>query len=372
MRRYRQLTDDGPLSENARGLMAVVMRQGDLPRSEITQHTNLSQQSVHRITDALLGRGLLRLRKPTISGPGKPSPRVAIDPDAHVSFGLSVGTGQVTACALALTGAPIAESPVDADPNDPAAVRDTFLDLVAEWMDGTTSGRRCVGIGVAMQGYREGHADVFFPPGPLDRWRGLSLTEFLGRGTHLQTFVENNATSSAIAEHYLGAGPDQGSLAYLSFNYGFGVGLFIDGNPFIGSHGNAGEISAIFSPEQSALRPALQSLIPRLAPEGAPRHRAFQAVIGAVPASDPRVESWVAEVRPQLHLALRTLKAVADPSVVVFGGEAPDTLRQRLIEASEGAFAGQTTPNPMLTASAIAGDPAHLGAAFLPLHRLVY
>jgi predicted NBD/HSP70 family sugar kinase len=178
-------------------------------------------------------------------------------------------------------------------------------------------------------------------------------------------FTENNATCSAAAEYYLGVGAGQKDLAYLSFNYGFGVGFFFDGDTHIGARGNAGEITSIFLPEEKDSRPALGKLAERL------NQSLDQVIAGFVPNS-PVVHQWLEDTRPQLRLALRAINAVADPGIIVFGGEAPEALRALLIEQAEGTFDAYRTPSPTLLSSKLSGDAAHLGAAFLPLHELIY
>ena len=51
-------------SENERLILDIVRRQSPIARASITGHTNLTQQSVHRLIDGLLERGLLRTGAP--------------------------------------------------------------------------------------------------------------------------------------------------------------------------------------------------------------------------------------------------------------------------------------------------------------------
>ena len=65
-----------------------------------------------------------------------------------------------------------------------------------------------------------------------------------------------------------GAGLWARSFAYFSFNYGFGMGLILDGKPYFGSHRNAGEMRMFRPDDETENRPALRYLIDELRRNG--------------------------------------------------------------------------------------------------------
>lgn len=359
------------LSESERTLLSALFRQGPLPRSDLSDLTPLSQQSVHRLLEKLSEQGLVRVGDPQIRGRGKPSPTVWLDPLRYASLGVSITTERVGLCLLDLAGQPLSEVVIDAKPGNPEAVMDRLDMQLACWNSDLLSSRALIGMGVGMQGWRSGRSDSFQPPEPLNLWRGLPLTEVFGKRFDLACFAENNSTASAIAEHYLSRGDAYQSLIYLSFDYGFGGGVFVDGHALVGERGNAGELSTLFAPEEARSRPALEELLKRLRDKG----MVFETVSDMAARFDPAwpgVDDWVREVAPQLRLMIRALKAIVDPGAICFGGEAPSELRQALLRACEGAMDGHGTPSPVLRESRISGDAAHMGAAFLPLHAMVF
>ncbi|MGL4239173.1 ROK family transcriptional regulator [Tabrizicola sp.] len=360
-----------PLAKSERELLAILLREGRIPRASVTERVRLSQQSVHRLLDSLERRGFVRFGEAEIRGRGKPSPMVGLSPDRYASIGLSVTTESVFLCLLNITGQPLALERLEVAPNDPEEVLKSVEHRIASWKADELKSRDLIGIGVAMQGYRTGTADRFEPPLPLAAWRGLPLEAVLADRFGLPVVPENNATASAIAEAFLGAGGAYRSLVYLSFNYGFGAGLFVNGHPVVGDQGNAGEISLLFATEENAHRPALGELLKRVRGHGI----ALQTVSELCASFDPGwpgVADWIAETGPRLRLALRAIKAILDPAAIFFGGEAPARLRQLLIAEAQTAFADHPTPNPRLCESAITGDAAHLGAAFLPLRTQLF
>jgi predicted NBD/HSP70 family sugar kinase len=373
MKKFTTMKETERPTGSERTVMSTVLRNMPIARADITKLTNLSQQSVHRIVDNLAERDLLRLDDPYISGRGKPSPRVKIETKRFISIGISIGTEEAKVCAMDLAGQPIHQDILKVDPGEPRKLITAFEAKIAQWLNEELSQNQILGLGIAMQGHRVDRQGIFVAPSPLAKWANYPLAKEFSSHFELPVFAENNATCSATAEFYLGAGAgsDPHCLAYLSFNYGYGAGLFVERDAFLGGHGNAGEISTIFTPEQANKRPALGELVKRLN-KASYSISNIRTLIESIEPSNPVISNWLDEIKPQLCLSIRALKAVADPNEIVFGGEAPSYLRERLVETAAEAFKGQLTPNPILRVSDIPFDPAHIGAALLPLHKLIY
>ena len=360
-----------PVNASERKLLSIARQLGPIARSEVTAHSELSQQSVHRLIDNLQSKGFLRFRPATIKGRGKPSPSVEINQDTFVSLGLSFTTEKVLACLLDLKGAPLIQCELDVHPNNPTAVLDVLEAKIADWTAAELKNRQMIGVGIAMQGYRTGAADQFETPTLLENWQNLELIPLFQDRFELPVFTENNATCCATAEFYLGGAAEHSCFVYLSFNYGYGAGLYWQNKPVQGGHGNAGEIGSIYRPEDTIHRPALGELLKRMQMQG---HAI--AHISELPNyfSDdlPVISDWVQEVGPYLRQSLAALKGVMDPTAIFFGGEAPSGLRRALINEANADDRIVHGPDPMLIESRIQGDAAHVGAAFLPLHQLIF
>ena len=371
MSETKQLDSTCRLTSSEREIMGIVLRSGEIARSAVTEKTDLSQQSVHRLVDNLEKRGYLHYGEAKIVGRGKPSPTLFIEPDYYASAGVSIGTEYVRFCLLNLAGEPLYEETLHFNPIAPDNVLAALNDKLADWSRSEGAGKVIVGVGISMQGFRVGAPDVFFPPPPLSSWQDIPLETVLSKALGLPAFAENNATSSAIAEHYLGNGARYDCIAYLSFNHGFGCGIFSENGPFRGAHGNAGEIGAIFDDSELQHRPALSQLITVLS-EHKINTASVHDLTSRFKADWPGVTEWLEDVKPQLQLSLRALQATIDPDAIFFGGEAPDELRQLFVDISQGGFRDKRLAKPDLVPSRLPGDPAHLGAALLPLHQLVF
>lgn len=351
--------------------MSCVLAEGITPRSKLPSLTGLTQQGVHKVCDALIQKSYLKLGSPEISGRGKPSPRISIDTERYVSAGVSISTDSLRYCLLDLSGRPLIEETKSSPRSDPTSVAKDLAIRLDHWRKTAKPECEVIGIGIGMQGFRTGAPDVFLPPDPLTAWGGVPLTSLFQEYCNLPVFADNNASASAIAESYLGENERHSCTAFLSFNFGFGAGISWLNKPFQGGHGNAGEISALFSQEDLPNRPALGSLI-KLLQSNSVDIDTVDDLARIYDPNLPGVSEWLDRVQPTMQSAIRALQATIDPEVIFFGGEAPPELRQALIEISRGAFHDPRLPSPKLKVSSLLGDPAHFGAALLPLHQLIY
>lgn len=362
-------------TDSERLIIDVVRRNSEITRSSLTKHTHITQQSVHRLVDGLVARGLLNTGHPIITGPGKPSPRLSLNPDALYSIGLSINTDTISLSIANLACAEVAATIVDSDPSDrEQSLQDMATAITALIADNAIARERIVGVGVAISGYRSNGHDCYVCPPPISQWSDRFLTPLFEDAFGFPVWTENNATSGAIGESLIGAGRFHSTFAYLSFNFGFGGGMIVDGKPLQGGFGNAGEISVTYTEDQVASRPALGELIKRLAKHG--------IHIGSLPELSasfdpdwPGLRNWIDEVTPNLYLAVRAIRAMVDPTAIVFGGEAPEQLRNMLITACQKMEQKnqkrRMPPDPQLLCSSMQGDPSSYGAALVPLKACV-
>jgi glucokinase len=109
-----------------------------------------------------------------------------------------------------------------------------------------------VGIGtpgVVIEGTVGGAANV---PGFVERF---SLTEAVGEATGFPVHVTNDVTAAAIGEHRLGAGRGVDHLLAVFVGTGVGGGLILDGRPYEGGSGGAGEFGHIVVRQGGATAP---------------------------------------------------------------------------------------------------------------------
>lgn len=365
--------DRHPLaSENERLILDIVRRHGPIARASITGHTNLTQQSVHRLIEGLLERELLRAGAALKGTRGQPSPTIELVPEAAYSLGFSINTDSVVICIADFRCKIVVEEKLKMLPGDRESTL-TALSLTLErlLLDHGITRDKLLGLGFSLSGFFISDDRIFNAPEPLRDWSLINLTPILESKFGLPVWLENNATTGAIGESLSGVGSWCQTFVYLSFSYGFGGGLILGGQPFYGFHGNAGDLSGVYSPDESPKRPALQYLIKTLQKNGIDV-RSVDALFHHFDPAWPGVEEWLDETMPQVDRLIASLIAVLDPQAIVFGGQLPRALGRMMIERAnmpsqrEHRY-GIGPKEAKLVLSETEGDPSALGAALLPL-----
>lgn len=360
-----------PLLPSERAVLDVVRRLEPIPRADITSHVEITQQSVHRITEKLIQIGLITAGAPLRRGRGQPSAVLELVPRAAVSVGVSINTDSMVLALVDLGGRTIEEVVLRQAPVNRRAslqvLRETFERMLRR---NGIAPSQLIGAGVAMTGFFVPGGGVNAPE-PLRDWSLIDLRPELTECFRLPVWLENGATTGAIGERLRGAGRWADTFVYFSFNYGFGMGLVLDRRPFFGSHRNAGEVH-LFPKGEVENRPALRSLIEEL-------HRNGIAIDSVADLKDrfdpawPGVEAWIGRTLPQLDRAVNAIAGLIDPDAIVFGGQIPPALGALLIERATfwGPHRYGVGPElPRLVLSEANGDPAATGAAMLPLYSL--
>lgn len=100
------------------------------------------------------------------------------------------------------------------------------------------------GVGLAVPGVLDTRQFVLREVVNLPGWQGQRLLEILTETSGLPSAVVNDANSAAYAEHSRRKLGEQ-SLALVTLGTGIGCGVVIEGSPYGGDHGCAGELGHI-------------------------------------------------------------------------------------------------------------------------------
>lgn len=106
-------------------------------------------------------------------------------------------------------------------------------------------GRRPVAFGLAAAALVDASGTRVLSSPNLPQLNGLSLAEKISDRLGIAVALENDATAAAIGEHWLGASKDVDISICVTLGTGVGGGLIIDGRPFRGATGTAGEVGHI-------------------------------------------------------------------------------------------------------------------------------
>ena len=366
---HRAPGDRRAASPNERSILAEIWRQPEIARAMLSGKFNITQQSIHRITSALEARGLISL------GPleppkfrGKPSPKLSLNPRFACALGISINTDSASIALMDFAGKVrtriIALEGLAMD----ATMR--RIDTIANELLSEMGFERpdLFGVGFAISGFViEGTR--YSAPEPLHEWSQPQLRPYLAEHFRLPVWTENGANTGALYERMFGLGQRYNNFAYLSFNYGFGGGIILDGELMRGGFGNAGELSGMFTMDEMDDRPRLRSLIQELQRHGVSVSSIHELAQRFDP-DWPGVQAWLDRVSPATSRVINVLSAVVDPEIVVFGGQIPTALAKMLIARTQffhtEARYGVIRKQPQLRPASMGGETAAIGAALLP------
>ena len=138
-----------------------------------------------------------------------------------------------------------ASAPHDVD-HDAQGALDLAAELVERVLDEADVQRdRLLGVGIALAGPIDHDNGALHPSDVLPGWAGVDVADELERPPQTPAYVDNDANLGALAEVTLGAGRNASFAAYVSISSGIGAGIIVDGRPYRGHRGTAGEIGHV-------------------------------------------------------------------------------------------------------------------------------
>ena len=354
-----------------------------ISRADVARRTGLTAQTISNLVRQLVDAGLVLETTRATGGRGAPPIQLDVNPDAAFSVGIDLDTDHVTGVLVDLSGDVRARVNHEVRLSSPADALDlcerTTGTLVAEVgirLD------RVWGVGLGIPGPMRPGPDGTYLVNPIafPDWHDEPLAEQLSGRLGLPVFVENNATAAALGEHWYGAGRHLGTFFYVYLGSGLGGGLVVQGTPFEGHAGNAGEIgylSPCTGPE--AERPThvgelfdLDRLYERLAAAGV-EASTLDDLLALHEAGDPTFEAWFVRLAEALGTLLFTVRAILDPEATFIGGRWPDALLADLLDRARVHLDVVAVPGgldaPELQLATAGVDAGALGVASLPLYH---
>ncbi len=364
------------LSRNERKLLDIVRRHGRITRAALTVESELTAQSIARLTEPLCEKGFLLQGPKLINGRGKPSVFLSLTQDRHFSLGLSIMTDAVSGVLMRLSGEVVAEGLQRFAAADRHHVFEAVDALIRGLLaDGGVAQNAVLGIGTAITGFFVGTNRRVNPPDPLGEFANFDLDQELEARYGCPVWLDNDGNAAAIGEALCGRGSEYASFAHVYLGMGIGGGVIIDGRLLSGAVGNAGEVAGILPESAFEERPTAESLRRSIASHGV----ALDDISDMLERFDPNwpgVEEWIAQALPHFNAICSALNSILDPHAIVLGGRLPAPVAERLcreIHLYGVNRRGLPKPMPDLCVSNVAaGDATAVGAASIPLKECIF
>lgn len=232
-------TVSGDMTRTA--VLALLARGGPLSRAEIAERLGLSPATLTASTRRLLAEGLVVEGDPRSASPtGRPSIPLALVPESVHVLGVQVAHGHVTGVLVRLDAQIVHTFRRAFDPAAADAV-DTLIALIRTEIDAAAGrGLTLAGLGVAVPGVVDPDSGTLRMSVRLG-WTGMPLAARLRLALKLPVFVDNDISAVTAAERLYGPGADCADFLLLAIGEGIGMGMVLDGAPYRGAAGAAGE-----------------------------------------------------------------------------------------------------------------------------------
>jgi predicted NBD/HSP70 family sugar kinase len=324
-------------SRNRLRVLETVQQRGAISRVDITRTTGLSRTTVSSLVAELLSEGVLseRAAEPPAPSPGggRPATLLALSPDGGGVLGVHLGHEGVRVVLADLSGDVLGERQreIDVDhlPADSLAyVADAALELVAG--SGHDIGR-VIGMGVAVSAPVQLVSHALRTPSMLRDWTDIDIAAQLRDRVGVPVHVGNDANLGAMAEWTFGVGRGADDLIYLMLSDGVGAGLILNGRPYEGAAGAAGELGHVAVVDGGYVcrcgnRGCLETVVGTRALVGAVSHSrgpdtTLAEVVELAVAGDPGCRRVIVDAGRTIGRALSGICAVLDPKLVIIGGK---------------------------------------------------
>ena len=370
-------TVDSVRRRNLSTVLELVHRGGGPSRADLTALTGLNRSTIGALVGELVELGLVQETDPSATNRvGRPSRRVLPDPrPAIIAVNPEIDAVNIAVVGLGASLEHRTRHELDhiASPEETAAV---IGDLVADLRAGPAKDRRIIGVGLAVPGLVRA-SDGVVRWAPHLGWREVSFPRLVESVVGLPTVADNDATLGALAERLFGVGRGVDQLVYLNGGAsGIGGGVIINGQPYRGAYGYAGE----FGHNRPRLDdPAHRATVGGTLEEEVSRSRLL-AILGRRTSDEPDFETAVlSSTDPAMHAELARQQVVLGgalgnainvlgPELVVLGGFLA-TLLAWDAPGLEASVAARTLPaaweGTRIRAAGLGRDRLLIGAAEL-------
>lgn len=319
---------------NRAAVVDVLRRHGRATRAQLCELTGLSRATVSALVGELTERGLLVERSvQRLPSGGRPPAVLTLDRSNGLGIGVDVGVRHVAVAVGDLSHTVHAERwwPEPAGHTAPDGIATVLGSVAVALREAGAERDRLIGATVSVAAPISAADGSIAEPAVLPGWTGTQLADALSHELRIPVGIDNDATLGALGERVWGACAGADSLAYVKLASRVGVGLLLDGSPFRGHAGLAGEFGHLTVDPDGPLcwcgsRGCLELYAGGGAVLGGLPGRpddpgAIEALIDAALAGDAEVRAAVTRAARYLGRGLAALVNMVDPRHVVLGGE---------------------------------------------------
>lgn len=375
---------------NERFVLDAIRRLKEASKSDLARAAHLTPAAVADIVDGLEAAGFVKQIGKRFGQRGSPSILYRLAPERIYSVGIKIGRRALEAVLVDFAGEVRARESHEYRYPDPDLVLragNTSLanfDAIVDSLEDAS----IVGVGIASPYFLGGWSEELGFPDDLGiRWEAIDLTTYFATPGKAPVFIENDATSAALAELVQGAGARFRDFMHISIDTFVGGGLVQSGKVHTGPHGNSAALGPLpVSPsglDSVAAKPArYQSLLHRASIYVLVNHLKSRGIeITRVrelepmpPAAREPLFEWIEDCAAALVEAIIAITSVIDIEAIVLDSILPRSIHLELLAMVQGQFNRVSAIGivaPEIVSGQFGPEASQIGAAMLPLSALL-
>ncbi|GAL05473.1 N-acetylglucosamine-6P-responsive transcriptional repressor NagC ROK family [Photobacterium aphoticum] len=230
---------------NSAAVYRLIDLQGPISRIQVADVSQLAPASVTKITRQLLERGLIKEVAQQASTGGRRAISLTTESAPFHSIAIRLGRNYIEITLYDLSGKYIAGTAHPFSYHNQQVLVDGLLEHIRQFINEHQSAmRELVAFGITLPGLIDPEKGIveYMPNIEVDN---LPLADIITDKYGVACFVGNDIRGLALAEHYFGASRDCKDSILVSVHHGTGAGIIVNGQVFLGTNRNVGEIGHI-------------------------------------------------------------------------------------------------------------------------------
>ena len=356
---------------NRARIVESLKRHGHLTQVELAGATGLSAATISNIVKELSGAGVVNTAATSRSG--RRAVEVTLARRQGLVAGLHISKRHLRVAISDVDRTVVAENhlPLAADHRHDREMDRAAL-LIGDMLEALDASLSDVLVlGMALPHPVDPASGVISTPGLMRGWDGVAIADSMSERIQLPVFVDTEANLGGLAELRSGAARGFTSSVYIRVGYSIGGSLLINGFPYRGGSGRAGEVGHVMIDPHGPLcgcgnrgcleafagGPALLELF-----RGDPGIHRLRDLLLRAEAGDSGARRAIADAGRHIGAAAATVSTLFDPEIVVIGGEMAEAgelllapLRHELERATIGVNAPEVVTGTLGDRAAVLG-----------------
>lgn len=230
---------------NGAAVYRLIDQQGPISRIQIAELSQLAPASVTKISRQLLERGLIKEVDQQASTGGRRAISIITETRPFQTVAVRLGRNDATLTLYDLSAKALSEQHYPLPERTQETLENALIAAIINFIElNQRKIRELIAISVILPGLVDPVKGIvrYMPHISVHNWK---LVDILENKFAVTSFVGHDIRSLALAEHYFGATRDCQDSILVRLHRGTGAGILVNGQIFLGSNGNVGEIGHI-------------------------------------------------------------------------------------------------------------------------------